>query len=151
MMLRMSDEEFQKLQARIKAAARVVKLEPEEPHPTRGKQLKPKKLEWPKPPKVPRPIVTLEGRLAQQMKEAELVFEQQYRWHPNRKFRADYAFIEQRVLVELDGAVHRIKNRFKADIRKRQEAILQGWTMLPISTDQVRDGTAVEIVKRALG
>jgi very-short-patch-repair endonuclease len=145
MMLRMTPEDFEKLRARIKASARVVKLEP--PEETRGPG---KKFQWPEPPKVPRPILTLEGRLADQMTEAGLKFERQYKWHPKRKFRADYAFPDKRILVELDGAVHRIKGRFKSDIRKRQEAILEGWTMLPIGTDQVRDGTAVDVIVRAL-
>jgi very-short-patch-repair endonuclease len=149
-MLRMSPEDFEKLRARIKASARVVKLEPPEVDPFAPKRGRPKKMVWPTPPVVPRPIVTLEGRLANQMEEAGLVFERQYRWCPGRKFRADYAFPEKRVLVELEGQVHRIKKQFHHDIRKRQLAIHKGWTMLPIDSQQVRDGTAVGVIQGAL-
>lgn len=92
----------------------------------------------------------LEERLGLALENAGIVHEKQYAWCPGRKFRADYAVPEKRLLIELDGAVHRIKGRFKADQEKRQLAILHGWTMLPIATDQVRKGTAVELIKRVL-
>lgn len=149
-MLRMSPEDFAKLQARIKASARVVKLEPPDLDPLAPKIGRPKKLKMPEPPNVPRPIVTLEGRLAQQMIAAGLKFERQYKWCPGRKFRADYAMPERKLLIELDGAVHRIKAQWKRDIIKRQLAITHGWTMLPIATDQVRSGTAVDVIQGAL-
>lgn len=74
----------------------------------------------------------------------------QYRWHPDRKFRADISYPDVRLLIEIDGAAHRIKGRFHDDILKSQEAVLQGWTLLRIATSQVRDGSAVWIVSGAL-
>lgn len=104
----------------------------------------------PKPPKIPKPIVTLEDQLNEQLKAAGLNLKRQFKWMPNRKYRADFAHIESRTLVELDGAVHRIKAQWRRDMLKRQNAIQCGWRMLPIGTWQVRNGTAAELVRQVI-
>jgi very-short-patch-repair endonuclease len=79
-----------------------------------------------------------------------LGFEREYLWCQGRKFRADLAHLEYRLLVEIDGAVHRIRGRFKSDIEKNQLAILQNWVLLRIAPAQVRNGEACLLVKRVL-
>lgn len=92
----------------------------------------------------------LEISLERQMLDAGLKFETEYRFLPDRKFRADFAFVEQKLLVEVDGMVHRIKARFKADIEKKALALLAGWRVLSVGGDQVRDGEALKWIKEAL-
>lgn len=72
----------------------------------------------------------------------------QFRWLDDRQYRADLAYPP--LLIEIDGAAHRIKGRFMDDILKNQEAIFNGFYLLRIATAQVRNGTAVGIVRRAL-
>lgn len=123
------------------SAARVVR-QPENQPPTRVK--------LPRPPRVPKPIVTLEAELYAQLEQAGYEFVTQYRWLPTRKFRADAAIIDAQLAIELEGAVHRIKKVYKADIRKRQIAMAHGWLILPILPEQVRSGAVVNIVRNAM-
>lgn len=51
--------------------------------------------------------------------------------------------------VEVDGSVHRIKGRFKADLAKHQAAFALGYKLLRVSPEQVRNGEALELVRRA--
>lgn len=72
----------------------------------------------------------------------------QFRWLDERLYVADLAYPP--LLIEIDGAAHRIKGRFMDDIVKNQQAILNGYYLLRIATSQVRNGKAVGIVKQAL-
>lgn len=75
----------------------------------------------------------------------------EYRWHPTRKWRLDFAWPEEgMVAVEVQGMVHRIKARFKADIEKRAELLLAGWRVLEVDGDSIRDGRAVAWIKKLL-
>lgn len=72
----------------------------------------------------------------------------QFRWLDDRQYRADLAY--GNLLIEVDGAAHRIKGRFLDDIEKNQQAILNGFYLLRIATSQVRNGKAVDIIRCAL-
>jgi hypothetical protein len=75
----------------------------------------------------------------------------EYRFAAPRKWRADLAYPDKRLLIEIDGAVHRIKARFKADLARDQAIFfMSGWRKLRVSPAQVRSGEALELVKRAL-
>lgn len=59
----------------------------------------------------------------------------EYRWHPVRKYRADYALVLERVLIEYDGGlfVNGGHSRGKArlyDMAKDRQATLLGWRTL---------------------
>ena len=59
----------------------------------------------------------------------------EYRWHPVRKFRADYALVLERVLIEYDGGlfINGGHTRGKArlyDMAKDRAATLLGWRVL---------------------
>lgn len=69
---------------------------------------------------------------------------------PKRKFHSDFAFPAAGVLVEIEGQVHAIKGRRKDDVRRRQAAEAAGWRVVSVLPEQVRDGTALEIVRDAL-
>lgn len=72
----------------------------------------------------------------------------QFRWLDERQYVADLAYPP--LLIEIDGAAHRIKGRFLDDILKNQQALLNGYHLLRIATSQVRSGVAVDIVRCAL-
>jgi hypothetical protein len=72
----------------------------------------------------------------------------QFMWLDDRQYRADLAYPP--LLIEIDGAAHRIKGRFMDDILKSQAALLNGYYLLRVATSQVRDGNAVKVVQAAL-
>lgn len=74
----------------------------------------------------------------------------QYQVNPERRWRIDYAWPALRIAVEVDGEVHRIKERFHADIEKHAWLTLNGWTLLRVGGREVRDGRAIAWVKALL-
>lgn len=62
-------------------------------------------------------------------------------------WRFDLCWPELRIAIEVDGAVHRIKERFKADLPKYQAAFGLGYRVLRVSPEQVRNGEALQLVK----
>ena len=61
--------------------------------------------------------------------------EREYKFHPNLKWRFDFAWPDlddyddwpQPIALEMEGGVHRIAGRFDRDVEKYNEAQLRGW------------------------
>lgn len=70
--------------------------------------------------------------------------------HIGRKFQADCCWLEAKLIVEVQGAVHRIKDKFKRDRERSQVVASLGYRLMFVSPAEVKDGSAVEIVRRAL-
>lgn len=56
-----------------------------------------------------------------------------------RSWAFDYAWPLHKFAVEVDGAVHRIRERWEADLDKFNTAILMGWTVLHLRPKHVMD------------
>jgi len=128
-MLRLSEEQFAALRRRLKtpASQRIAKT-----LPTRLKRS------------------SLEAELAWQMDAAGLAYVSEYRFDPVRRWRVDFAFLPQRLAVEIDGGVHRIKDRFERDPEKHNALVLAGWRLLRFSAPMVRGGHALLTIRRAV-
>lgn len=77
--------------------------------------------------------------LQQQFPQAEVVKELQF--HPDRKWRFDYAFPSRKVAIEIDGAVwtlgrHNRPRGYLNDMEKLNTAASMGWLVLRFSTDE---------------
>lgn len=101
--------------------------------------------------RIPKPPDPLPMLLAEQCASVGLERPKtEFRFAPPRRFRADCFFEQARLIVEVQGAVHRIKGRFVAD-RERSQVIAQlGYRLLMVSPQSVKDGTALEIVRKAI-
>jgi hypothetical protein len=87
--------------------------------------------------------------------EGLLPVKQQYRFHPERKWAADFCWPEHKLILELQGGTwnngaHVRGKRFEQDCEKFNEATLLGYRTLLATTDMVHDGRAVNQVRRAL-
>jgi hypothetical protein len=76
-------------------------------------------------------------------------------FHDGRRWRFDFAWIQQRVAVELDGGTrnggrHVRAAGFEGDCEKLNEAAMGGWTVLRFTAAMVDDGRALAAVERAL-
>lgn len=105
----------------------------------------------------PWPVSPLEDLLAQQLLAARIgPFERELRFSDARGFRADFAFPDERLIVEVQGGTLWGKSRhsygagFDNDCEKAAEAARLGWRWLPVSSRQVRSGRALELVRRVL-
>ena len=90
-----------------------------------------------------------------QMNAVGLKPEKEYRFHKTRRWRADFGFPEQRVLVEFEGGVytngrHTRGRGFEKDCEKYNAAALMGYHVFRFTASMVKDGTAVKIVEQAV-
>src|SRR5512139_3379027 len=88
--------------------------------------------------------------------------ETEYRFHPNRKWRFDFAYPADMLAIEIDGGnnMARMTARGPAavgrhtkdtDYEKLNEATFLGWRVLRFSPAQVANGYALNAIERALG
>lgn len=79
----------------------------------------------------------------------------EYQFAPPRKWRADFAWPERRLLVECDGGTftggrHVRGLGFERDAEKSNAANLAGWRVLHFNQRQITSGEALNQIERAL-
>ena len=90
-------------------------------------------------------------RMRQQIQQAGLPAPVEEYYHiKGRDFRLDFAWPDRKIGVEVQGMAHRIKGKFHSDIEKRALAMLDGWRILEVSGDTVRDERGIEWLKQLL-
>lgn len=67
-----------------------------------------------------------------------------------RKWKLDFCWPALKLAVEVDGGVHRIKERFAGDLDKLNALALAGWMTLRFSPEQVKSGAAVDTIRAAI-
>lgn len=79
----------------------------------------------------------------------------EFKFHPNRRWRFDYAIPEHKIAVEVEGGVwtngrHTRPQGFLGDIEKYNTATLMGWRVFRTTpTDLVRTAT-LKMIKQAI-
>lgn len=92
-----------------------------------------------------------EDALARQL-PVFLRFERQFKFLPDRAFRADFAFPDARLLVEVDGGmwIRGSKSHgaggYELDRERDALAMMAGWVVLRVTPGQVKDGRAADWV-----
>ena len=94
---------------------------------------------------------------------ATFFFTREYRWHPTRKWRSDFAIWRgeptgemPRLLVEIEGVRwdkpgrHQRAEGMEKDCEKYAEALLAGYRVLRVTPRMVRDGRALQFIERAM-
>ena len=76
-------------------------------------------------------------------------------FHATRKWRFDFAWPEEKVAIEIQGGIHSQGRHvrpegYEEDCHKLNEAQLHGWIELYVTAKQIRDGSAIRYLKRAL-
>lgn len=84
-------------------------------------------------------------------------FERQYRFAKElgREWRADFAFVAERVLVEIDGGIwtqgaHGHPTDLVRNMEKRNDAVLLGWWLLAFPTRDVKGGKPIAFLQKVL-
>lgn len=75
----------------------------------------------------------------------------EFAFHAGRKWRADFAHIESRTLIEIEGGIwiqgrHNRPQGFAADVEKYLEAALNGWRVLRLTELQITTGMIERII-----
>lgn len=94
--------------------------------------------------------------LAFQMRAVSLVPVREFRFHPVRRWRADFAFPDQKLLVEFEGGAfsagrHTRGAGFEKDCEKYNAAALLGYTVLRFTAKHVKSGEAIVTIEKFLG
>ena len=98
----------------------------------------------------------LEDSFALQMRALKLPeHKAEYRFHPVRRWRLDFAFPEYKIGVEIDGGTyaqgrHTRGKGFNGDCHKINSAICLGWRVLRGDAEMVNNGDLLDYLIQAL-
>ncbi len=98
----------------------------------------------------------LEARMADQMDLLDIPEpEVELRFHDTRRWRFDFAWPDMMLALEVNGGTwikgrHNRGSSVGKDYEKLNEAQILGWSVLQFTTDQVKDGTAIDTLMRAI-
>ena len=79
----------------------------------------------------------------------------EFRFHPTRRWRSDFAWPERKILVEIEGGTwtngrHTTGAGFAKDCEKYNTATEYGWRVFRYTGDDVKTGAAVIQLQRVL-
>ncbi|EXI34644.1 hypothetical protein J647_3640 [Acinetobacter baumannii 846928] len=94
--------------------------------------------------------------LATHLRACKVGFEQEYKFHPKRKWRADFLITGTKILIEVEGGIwsggrHTRGKGYLGDMEKYNEAAMMGFTVLRFSTEQVKSGLAIKQIEQLVG
>lgn len=107
--------------------------------------------------RVPKALSTGEEEFAMHCSIYKLTPEREFVFHPERKWRFDFAWPHHKVAVEIDGGTasgrssHSKGKGYENDCRKANEACLLEWLVFRFTTNMVHTGEAIDAVRKALG
>lgn len=78
--------------------------------------------------------------------------EREYKFHPDRRWRFDFAFPSLMIAIEVEGGVWKMGRHtrgmgFKKDSEKYNAASLLGWRLLRFESSGVRNGDARRLIE----
>lgn len=96
-----------------------------------------------------------EVTLARDLRALKIGFEQEYKFHPERNWRADFLITGSKILIEVEGGIwsggrHTRGKGFIADMEKYNAAAVMGFKVLRFDTQQVKSGLAIRQIEGLL-
>ena len=93
-----------------------------------------------------------EVTLARDLRALKINFEQEYKFHPERNWRADFLITGTKILIEVEGGIwsggrHTRGKGFIADMEKYNAAAILGFKVLRFDTQQVKSGLAIKQIE----
>lgn len=100
-----------------------------------------------------------EELFALQLRAHRIPFEREYAFHQSRRWRLDFAILETKIGIEIEGAIwkeggggHSHPLGIEADIEKSNALTLEGWRLLRLQPDKhVKTGKGIDMVLELLG
>lgn len=97
-----------------------------------------------------------ESLLKMQLKALKIEFEQEFKFHAKRKWRADFHITGKKLLVEVEGGIwsggrHTRGKGYLGDMEKYNAATVMGYRVIRFSTEQVKSGLAIEQIEKMVG
>ena len=111
-----------------------------------------------RPASVKKERVVSEGEaiLSQHLRTLKIEFEQEFKFHPTRKWRADFHLKDKKILVEVEGGIwsngrHTRGKGYLGDLEKYNAATMMGYQVIRFSTEQVKSGLAIQQIEKMVG
>lgn len=82
------------------------------------------------------------------------VFEAEYKFHPQRMWRFDFANVDRKIAVEIEGGIwsggsHTRGKGFEEDCEKYNEANILGWRVYRFTAGMLDRGDITQVIKMA--
>ena len=79
----------------------------------------------------------------------------EYRFHPERKWRFDYAWPERKIALEIEGGIwkkgrHVRGKGYENDCEKYSEAVVLGWRIIRATPGMCKNGLMMGLLERAM-
>lgn len=79
----------------------------------------------------------------------------EHRFHQERRFRFDYAFLSEKIALEVEGGIfsngrHVRGKGYAQDMTKYNLAASLGWTVLRIQPNQLLKLSTIELIKQTI-
>ena len=91
--------------------------------------------------------------LAFQLQALKIPFRRESRFHDTRKWRFDFAFLDNKLAVEVEGILYQSAGRhqrgagFQNDLDKYDAAMQLGWNVYRCSPKMVKSGHALKTIE----
>ena len=101
--------------------------------------------------------MTLNDTFAFQLSAVGIAYHREYKAIPDRKFAFDFYIPKRKLLIELQGGTwmqrggHNTGRGIQRDVEKVNLATLNEYAIMQFTTQDVEDGTAIDMVKKYLG
>lgn len=107
------------------------------------------------PQKFKKPTSKGEAMLCQQLDIMKIDYVQEYRFNPDRRWKADFRIEGYQILVEVEGGAfsngrHTRGEGYTSDCEKYSTAAAMGWTVIRGTTNQVKEGLVLKWIELAM-
>lgn len=80
---------------------------------------------------------------------------EEFRFHPERKWRFDFAYPDHKVAIEVEGGTwsrgrHTRGSGYEKDCEKYNAASLLGWSVYRFTSTMIKRGEAINTIEKAL-
>lgn len=95
----------------------------------------------------------IEDLFEQQILDAKLpLVTREFKFHPTRRWRADFCFVRPKIICEIMGGVwshgaHVRPLGYEGDCEKMNNAVILGYKVMYFTSKMVKDGRAIEWLK----
>jgi len=83
--------------------------------------------------------------------------EREFKFHATRRWRFDFAWPSVKLAVEVQGGIwlggrgaHTSAKGRERDCEKSNEAALDGWRVIQVTSTHIKNGTAIQLIERGL-
>lgn len=97
----------------------------------------------------------LEIMLARQMTWKKIDYKPEHQFHPDRRWRFDFALMQHKIGIECEGGIHSGGRHtrgvgYEKDAEKYNEATIHGWRLLRFTRSMITTGYALSCIERMI-